>query len=298
MAPCPYCGTVGPDASDGVLSCPGCGAPLDVKREMTASGWLQLPPSRDLARIQCGNSSLQLEGNIVPVADFALSPGDGVYFPHQELLWKEPGTEIGTMTMKGAWKRVFAGLPIRMLWAAGPGRIAFSRDAPGEILAIPVAAGNAVDVREHVFVCATTNTTYDYFSTGVWFETRNGDETETHYPVGWLMDRFYAPQRPGLVLIHAHGDAFVRVLAAGETLLLKPAALLYKDPSVQMMLHVESPHAAGGGFAAFFTRLAAPRSLLLRLVGPGRVAMQSAYSHFHDPHGQMIRSSPGTVKQW
>lgn len=295
MSYCPYCGT--PNTSGGT-SCIGCGAPLDIRQEVTASGWLQLPPSRDLARIQTGASSLQLEGTIVPVADFQLAAGDGVYFPHHELLWKEPATEMGMMTMKNAWKRVFAGLPIRMLWCSGPGRVAFSRDAPGEILAVPIPPGGAVDVREHVFVCATTSTTYDFFTTNVWFETRNGDETETHYPLGWAMDRFYAPQKPGLVLIHAHGDAFVRVLAPGEQLLLKPAALLYKDPTVQMMLHVESPRAGGGGFAGLFARLAAPRSLLLRLCGPGRVAIQSAYTHFHDPHGMMIRSSPGTVKQW
>ena len=43
-----------------------------------------------MARIQCGRSSVQIEGTYVPVADFSLAEGDGVYFAHHELLWKDP----------------------------------------------------------------------------------------------------------------------------------------------------------------------------------------------------------------
>ena len=87
---CPYCGTHLGAASPSLPTCPACGAPLDVTVSVSASGWIQLPPARDMARIQCGRSSVQIEGKIVPVADFALAQGDGVYFPHHELLWKEP----------------------------------------------------------------------------------------------------------------------------------------------------------------------------------------------------------------
>jgi uncharacterized protein (AIM24 family) len=88
---------------------------------------------------------------------------------------------------------MFAGLPLVMTQAQGVGHIAFSRDAPGEIIAVPLQPGQYLDVREHVFLLASANVAYDFFQTGVWFTTRNGDETETHYPVGWLMDRFSAP---------------------------------------------------------------------------------------------------------
>ena len=219
---CPYCGTQVAAAGPSPSTCPACGAPLDVAVSVSASGWIELPAARDMARIQCGRSSVQIEGKIVPVADFALAPGDGVYFPHHELLWKEPAVRVTQRGLAGAWKRLMAGLPVHMLDATGPGRIAFSRDAPGETLAVPVHPGVSVDVREHLFMVATHSVSYDWFDCGVWFRTGSGDDAETHYPIGRLMDRFTAPSEPGLLLIHAHGNAFLRQLAPGERILVKP----------------------------------------------------------------------------
>ena len=148
-----------------------------------------------------------------------------------------------------------------MLNATGPGRIAFSRDAAGETLAIPLHAGRTVDVREHLFMVATRSVQYDFMRSGVWFKTRNGDETETHYPLGWLLDRFSAPAEPGLLLIHAHGNAFLRELGPGETILIKPSAFLYKDVTVRVQLHFEHPATPGAELLAVGRALpvAAPR---------------------------------------
>ena len=287
---CPYCQTPG---DGGGLSCPGCGAPVDIQLKQTPSGWIELPPAVDMARIQCGRSSLQIEGTLVPVAEFTLAPGDGLYFPHHELLWKEPTVGLSRMGLRGAWKRVLAGLPIHMLTAAGPGRIALSRDVGGEMLAVPIHPGTTVDVKEHLFMAATGQVQYDYFSSGVWFTTRNGDERETHYPVGYLMDRFSAPGQPGLVIIHAHGNAFLRHLAARESILIKPSALLYKDTQVAMQLHFERPASQRRRLWAW-----GERYLWLRLHGPGRVAIQSAYGHTHDPGGSVVNCSDATEQQW
>jgi uncharacterized protein (AIM24 family) len=108
-------------------------------------------------------------------------------------------------------------MPVVMTQARGPGHVAFSRDTPGEVVTLPLQPGTAVDVREHVFLVATGQVAYDWFNPNVWFQTRDGDETETHYPVGRLMDRFSA-QAPGLILLHAAGNAFVRALGAGESM--------------------------------------------------------------------------------
>ena len=54
-------------------------------------------------------------------------------------------------------------MPLVMTQAQGPGHIAFSRDAPGEMIALPLQPGQAVDVREHFFLVATANVTYDWF---------------------------------------------------------------------------------------------------------------------------------------
>jgi uncharacterized protein (AIM24 family) len=291
---CPFCSTSGP--ADGA-SCVGCGAPIDITRKPTASGWLELPPAANMARIQAGRSSLQIEGTLVPVADFSLADGDSVYFAHHELLWKEPGTQLARMGLAGAWKRMLAGLPVHMLSATGPGRIAFSRDAPGEMLAIPLARGASIEVREHVFMVATSAVTYDYFMPPLWYRTREGDEYETHYPLGMLMDRFTATGGEGLLLVHAHGNAFVRNLARGETVLIKAQALLYKDVSVGMTLHFE--YAQRRGFVSWLNAAwNLQRYLWLRLTGPGRIAMQSAYGHHHDPERAVVDSTPASEQYW
>src|SRR5258708_30406461 len=169
-----------------------------------------------MARIQFGRSYSQTEGASVPAAASTPPAGDGVYFAHHLLLWKEAGVQVTAMQMRGGWKRMFAGLPLVMTQAQGPGHIAFSRDAAGEVVALPIQPGTAVDVREHLFMVATGNVAYDWFSTNIWFSTRSGDENETHYPVGMFMDRFTAPQSPGLLLLHAAGNVFVRELSANQ----------------------------------------------------------------------------------
>jgi len=107
------------------LSCPACGATVNVKDIVTPTGWIELPGRKDMAKLQIGSSSCQIEGLYVPVADFNLAKGDGVYFAHHVLLWKELSVNITMMSMKNAWKRAFAGMPIFMTQAAGPGHIAF-----------------------------------------------------------------------------------------------------------------------------------------------------------------------------
>ncbi|MDQ2808990.1 MAG: AIM24 family protein, partial [Chloroflexota bacterium] len=283
---CPWCGAV----SDGTaLSCPACGSPVDVRAVATKSGWYELPPIKDMARIQFGQSTCQIEGTYVPVADMMLNGSDNVYFTHHVLLWKDPSVTITTLPLRGGWKRLFSGLPLIMTQAHGPGHIAFSRDSPGEMIALPIQPGQAVDVREHVFMVATGGVNYDWFNTNIWFSTKSGDETETHYPLGMFMDRFIAGPTPGLVLIHAQGNAFIRQLGPGETVLVKPTAVLFKDPTVQMQLHMEHP---GGTWRSW--RSWGDRYVWVRLFGPGRVAVQSAFEHFEDPGYNMTNSSPLT----
>ncbi len=239
---CEWCGA---EISPGVLSCPRCGATVRAPQIRSESGWGELPGRKDMAKLQFGNSFCQIEGAYVPVADVNLAAGDGIYFTHHVLLWKDPEVNMTMMSLASGWKRVFAGLPLVMMQAHGPGHIAFSRDVPGEMIALPLQPGQEVDVREHMFMLATSNVAYDWFSTNIWYTTQSGDDNETHYPCGMFMDRFRAPQSPGLLILHAAGNVFVRDLEPGQTILVKPTSLIFKDPSVQMQLHFEFP---GGGF--------------------------------------------------
>jgi uncharacterized protein (AIM24 family) len=195
--------------------------------------------------------------------------------------------------MKGAWKRMLAGMPLIMTQAEGPGHIAFSRDAPGELVALPLQPGQAVDVREHLFLVATDSVAYDWIQSGIWFTTKSGDETETHYPLGMFLDRFTSPQTPGLLLLHAAGNVFVRQLDPGQTILVKPTALLFKDPAVHMQLHFERPAGTWKSWRSW-----GDRYLWLRLRGPGRVAVQSAFEPFEDNGRNITSHSGATQRQW
>ena len=287
---CSWCGAV----SDGTQSsCPSCGATLNLPETVARSGWAKLPGRKDMAKLQFGNSFCQIEGMYVPVADLKLAPEDSVYFTHHVVLWKDPHVAITTMSLRGGWTRLLAGMPLIMTQAQGPGHIAFSRDAPGEMIALPIQPGQEVDVREHLFMVATSNVTYDWFTTGVWFTTSSGNDTETHYPVGMFMDRFRAPQSPGLLLLHAAGNVFVRELAARQTILVKPTSLIFKDPGVGMHLHFEQPQASYSFWGSWSNRY-----IWLRLTGPGRVAVQSVFDSMEGEGRNISNCSPATQQRW
>ena len=291
---CPWCGTV----SDGTtLSCPACGVTVDVRQTVTRSEWVELPGRKDMAKLQFGNSYCQIEGAYVPVADVDLGAEDTVYFGHHSLLWMDPQVRLSAMSMKGAWKRLMAGLPIIMTQAQGPGHIAFSRDVPGEMIALPLQRGQSVDVREHIFLVATGQVTYDWSQTGIWFTTKDGDDTETHYPIGMYMDRFSSPATPGLLLLHAGGNVFVRQLASGQSILIKPTSLLFKAPTVHMQLHIEQPRNTATPWNSW-TSSWNNRHIWLRLTGPGRVAVQSAYEYMEDNGRSIYSHSNATWQRW
>ncbi len=315
---CPYCRQTS-DGSGG--TCPNCGASVDVALR-TTSGWTELPAIPDMTRLQFGQSSAQIMGKVVPAVDARLAPGDGVFFPHYTLLWQEPNVGVTTMSLRGGWDRMRAGLPVVMLQAVGPGTISFSHDTAGEMVALPLSPGGAIDVREHQLVSATLGVNYDWYESGIWFTTsgkggatqsggagllklgldlatdsgdddRDGDEIEWHYPVGRYVDRFVAGDRPGLVLIQVGGNAFVRDLEQGESILVKPPALLFKDPTVGMAMHVEYP-AAG----MKLWRTWGNRYLWLRVDGPGRVGLQSSYDRLEDPGTDFRDSCTFSQRAW
>ena len=225
-----------------------------------------------MAKLHFGNSVCQIEGKYVPVADLKLAPEDTIYFTHNVLLWKDPQVNITAMSMKGVWKRLLGGLPLIMTQAQGPGHIAFSQDSPGELIALPMQPGQAIDVREHLFLAATGNVAYDWFQTNIWFQSRKRQR-----------DRNALSARPHDGPLFSRGSAGSTALTRGRQCFrsqtrpwadhpVKPTALVFKDPSVQMDLHYERPHVALGSWASSNTGY-----LWLRLSGPGRVAIQSVF---------------------
>src|SRR6267378_2357119 len=108
-----------------------------------------------------GGVTYHIEGELVPVLHVELSSVP-IYFEHHILLWKDPAVQVELKPIRGALKRMLAGMPVFMTGARGPGRIAFSRDGVGHVFALHLAPGAAVDVREHQFLAATDNVDFTF----------------------------------------------------------------------------------------------------------------------------------------
>jgi uncharacterized protein (AIM24 family) len=246
-------------------TCRACGAPLDIRNLVSESGWREAPRLRDMTEFQFSSSTCQVEGEIVPVAEIHLGANDSVFFEHHIMLWKDDNVPISVLQLPGGLRRAFAGMPFIISVATGPGRIAFSRDATGELVVLPLHPGMEIDVREHAFVLASHQIDYSFVRVKGLANILFGGQ-------GMFMDRFVTRASPGLVLLHGYGNVFERRLKTGESIMVEPGAFLYKDSSVQM--DVEFQRLGSGLFGGTNMSLA-------RMTGPGRIGIQSMYVHHH-----------------
>ncbi len=258
--PCNWCQS---QSLEDATSCRSCGAPLDVRDLISDSGWCEAPHLQNRTRIYFGNSTCQVEGQIVPVAEMSLAAGDAVFFEHHVLLWKDQTVPLTTKATPGGIKRQLAGMPFIVTIATGPGRIAFSRDATGELVVLPLHPGMELDVRGHAFLLASHHVRYSFVRVKGLCNILFGGQ-------GMYMDRFVTTDRSGLLLLHGFGNVFQRVLKPGESIQVEPGGFLYKDASVTM--DVEMLRLSSGFFGV-------PVMNLVRLTGPGRVGIQSMYHH-------------------
>jgi len=240
-----------------------CGAPLDVRAKVSDSGWREAPKLRDMTEFRFSMSTCQVEGDLVPVAEINLSPQDGVYFEHHVMLWKDDSVPLSSMRTAGGMKRTLGGMPHIVTVANGPGRVAFSHNAPGELVVLPLHPGMELDLREHAFLLATHSIQYS-------FVRIKGLANVLHGGSGMFMDRFVTAQQPGLLMVHGNGDVLERTLRPGEKIMVEPGGFLYKDSTVHMQA-VQLPVKAG-----LMRRL-----YMAEMTGPGRVGIQSMYVHHH-----------------
>jgi uncharacterized protein (AIM24 family) len=257
---CQWCHAQSPASA---RTCDTCGAPLDIKNLVSDSGWREAPRLRDMTEIHFGDSTCQVEGEVVPVAEMALASGDAVFFEHHVMLWKDETVGMSVMSTPGGAKRALGGMPFVISVASGPGRVAFSRDATGELVVLPLHPEMELDVREHAFLVASHTISYS-------FVRIKGLRNILHGGEGMYLDRFVTTGAPGLLVLHGYGNVFERSLGPGECILLEPGAFLYKDSSVTMDVEQQKLRTGLLGRQGLY---------LARMTGPGRVGIQSMYVH-------------------
>jgi uncharacterized protein (AIM24 family) len=305
---CPNCHNT---VADGVKFCGFCGAPLT--QQPASAGVAGAPPPQNAfvppnqyeeyansmfgnavpkaelhnpkGPLRVGDLTITIDGELVPVVDVMLGNQMSIYFEHHILLWKHPGVQIGFKSLKGAAKRMFAGLPIFITEATGPGNIAFSRDSVGQIVALRLQHNQMVEVREHQFLIATGNVDYS-------FTFVQGAANILFSRTGLFIDQFRAINGEGMVLLHGYGNVFEKTLATGETLDVEPGAWLWKDPSVQMQVTTVAASQRGGGiFGAIGGMVSGASFILNRFVGPGRIGLQSM--SYHPPQAEGAQQAGG-----
>src|SRR6266571_2249420 len=103
----------------------------------------------------------------------------------------------------------------------------FSRNAPGELVVLPLHPGMELDVREHAFLVASHSVQYSFIRI-------KGLVNLLHGGNGMYIDRFVTAGYPGMLVLHGNGDVLERMLRPGEKILVEPGGFLYKDATVQM----------------------------------------------------------------
>ncbi len=255
---------------------------------------------------------MQIDLGVVPVAEVLLDPADSVFFEHHAMLWKEQSVPMSVKSSPGGARRLLGDLPFVLSVAHGPGRLAFSRDAPGALVVLPIDPGLEIEVRGHALLLASGTLTYA-------FTKVPGLRTMFMAGTGMYFDQFTATTAPGVLVLHGYGDVFERTLAPGESIQLEPGGFLYKQSSVTMeIVNVDIPGApdanpasqglqsakqlggkgfrglkamremlsdgvtgaatqlmSGGGTALASVFSSNSNLTMMRLTGPGRIGMQS-----------------------
>ncbi len=211
----------------------------------------------------------RIRGGIAPVVEWDMDGSYALFFEHYVLMYRDPAVAVSGSIPKGAMKRVIGNMPIVLAKAQGSGRLALGRSAPGEIVGVPVAPGQMIEVREHQFLAATDTLAYG-------FNRVRGISNLLFGGNGFFVDTFQSSRDPGVVWIHAHGNLIEVDLGRGEQLDVEPSRWCYKDPTVKMTtvpINVSAGLFASSSF------------MLNRFTGPGRLGLQSMAVYLEtEPH--------------
>ena len=202
-----------------------------------------------------------VRGELVPELQVNLQ-SMRVMHEHHVLLWKETGVNIKLKKLPGGLKRKVAGLDFFITRSSGPGRIAFSRDSPGQCIPLHLSQGQELHVREHQFIAATDNLDYSY-------ERIKGVKNMLLGGSGIFMDKFRATDGDSIVWLHGHGNVFLVTLGDGEQIDVEAGAWLYKDPGVKLeavSMGLKTGMFGGGGKLTWN-----------RFTGPGNLAIQTLF---------------------
>ena len=218
-------------------------------------------------------------GQTVPVVEMTLNAGESVYTQSGGMAYQTDGIEMNTNARGGVMKslgRMFAGESIFMAnyTATKDGaKVAFASTVPGSVIPIDLSQNpGGYILQKGAFLCAeqSVNTSIAFtkkISAGLF-----GGE-------GFILQKATGN---GKVFLEVDGDAIEKELAPGEILKVDTGNVVAFEPSVSY--EIERVKGLGNIF------LGGEGLFLTRLVGPGRVILQS--QNIKDFAGRIIPYIP------
>ena len=221
----------------------------------------------------------EIIGETVPAVEVTLNKGEAMYTQRGGMAWQTDGIRMNTNAKGGVMKslgRMFAGESIFMsIYTAekDESKIAFATTVPGAILPINLSERpQGFIIQKGAFLAAEPNVELSIkltkrFSAGLF-----GGE-------GFILQQAAGN---GMLFLEVDGDAIVRDLQPGEVLKVDTGNVVGFEPSVSY--EIETVKGLGNIF------LGGEGLFLTRLVGPGRVIIQS--QNFGDFAGRILGMMP------
>ena len=220
-------------------------------------------------------------GQTVPVVEMTLNRGETVYTQRGGMSYQTNGISMKTNARGGIMKslgRMFTGESIFManFTAEVDGAmVAFATTVPGNVIPVDLRQmPNGITLQKNAFLCAE-----DSVETSVVFTKR--------ISAGLVGGEGFILQKAvgnGMVFLEVDGDPVEKVLQPGEILKVDTGNVVAFEPSVSY--EVEMVKGLGNIF------LGGEGLFLTRLVGPGRVILQS--QNFGDFVGKIVPFLPSS----
>ena len=218
-------------------------------------------------------------GQTVPVVEVTLNKGETMYTQSGGMAYQTEGIEMQTNARGGLMKsfgRAFSGESIFMAnytALVDNATIAFATTIPGSIVPVDLSKlPNGLTIQKGSFLCAQ-----DSVETSVTFTKR--------FTSGLFGGEGFILQKAtgkGMLFLEVDGDPIEKVLAPGEVLKVDTSNVVAFETTVSY--EIETVKGLGNIF------LGGEGLFLTRLVGPGRVILQS--QNFGDFAGRIIRMIP------
>jgi uncharacterized protein (TIGR00266 family) len=203
-------------------------------------------------------------GTTMPVLEVTLSQGEAVRAVSGELSWMNDAITMETSAGGGGFGallgRAASGASIFLTTYTaqrGVGKVAFAAKLPGQILHVPLHAGQSCTVHRHGFLCGTPGIDVAIaFQQGLGAGIFGGN--------GFILQRISGQ---GEAFIELSGEVVTYELAAGESINVHPGhvGMLGANVSFEITRIKGIRNMLFGGDGIF----------LARLTGPGRVWLQS-----------------------